>query len=389
LTALNLALANTKRRLSLKKVKYQFPNHSENTLIFQHYQFRRSKNMDALEKKTLKVSRGFSYTYYTSPAQHDLPTVLLCHGWPDSAGLFEGVINNYLKPAGYGVVAPDMLGYGGTSKPTNYQAYNFQHMSQDIVDILDHEGIDKVVSLGHDWGCFFAQRLYNFHADRVIGLVMINVSYHAPSPEPFNLDKALELTTKLYGYGTFVSGSLGFSHREVLLTTSEWYWKLFGSDDGYKLLNSRIESMFTLAHAKPETWLKTLCKADGAKHYLEEDRRQPVEVYATDEMREHFIARMKRDSFEGPQQWYRAMVNGEQDIADKSVPKDNIAVHVPTLFFGGARDMAARPENLGPSQKAGLLPHLKIVTVDAGHWALLAKPTEFGEALSGWLKENF
>jgi len=128
---------------------------------------------------------------------------------------------------------------------------------------------------------------------------------------------------------------------------------------------------------------------DGAKHYLEEDRRQPVEAYATNEMREKFIARMKRDSFEGPQQWYRAMMNGEQDIADKSIPKENAVVRVPTLFFGGARDMAARPENLGPSQKAGLLPHLKIVTVDAGHWALLAKPTEFGEALTGWLKENF
>jgi len=176
--------------------------------------------MDFLEKKTLKVSRGFSYTYYTSPAQHGLPTVILCHGWPDSAELFEGVIRNYLKPAGYGIVAQDMLGYSGTSKPTNYEPYNFQHMSQDIIDILDHEKIDKVISLGHDWGCVFAQRLYNFHADRVIGLVMINVSYHAPSPEPFNLDKALEMTTKVFGYGTFVSSALCFFRPEALLTST-------------------------------------------------------------------------------------------------------------------------------------------------------------------------
>lgn len=281
-----------------------------------------------------------------------------------------------------------MLGYGGTSKPTDYQSYNFQHMTQDVIDILDREKVDKVISLGHDWGSVFAQRLYNFHADRVVGLVMINVAYNVPRPEPFNLDNVLEITTKVFGYGAFVSGSLPLPYRS---TTNElkWYWKLFGSDDGYKLMDSRIESLFTLAHGKPETWLETLCKPDGARHYLEEDRRQPTEAYATDQMREKFIARMKRDSFEAPQQWYRATVNGEQDIANQSVPKENTVVHVPTLFFGGARDMVARPEILGPSQQAGLLPSLKIVTVDEGHWALLAKPTEFGEALTGWLKENF
>jgi len=280
-----------------------------------------------------------------------------------------------------------MLGYGGTSKPTNYEAYNFELMTRDIIDILDEEKVGKVISLGHDWGCVFAQRLYNLYADRVSGLVMVNISYHAPSAEPFSLDRALEMTTKVFGYGTFVSNYLPCV--EILLTTFKWYWKLFGSDDGYKLLNSHIESMFTLAHGKPESWLETLCKEDGAKHYLEEDRRQPVEAYATAELREEFIARMQRDGFEGPQQWYRAMLNGEQDKAAKAIPKENYVVHVPTLFFGGSKDMAARPENLIPSQKAGLLPHLKTVTVDAGHWALLAKPTEFGETLTGWLKENF
>ena len=161
--------------------------------------------MDSLEKKTFEVFRGFTYTYYTSPARDALPTIILFHGWPDTAELWKGVITSYLKPAGYGVVALDCLGYGGTSKPTDYKAYNFQHMSKDAIDILDHEGIEKVVSLGHDWGCVSAQRLYNFHADRVIGLVMLNVSYLAPSPEPFDLDKTIELTTQFFGYGTYVS----------------------------------------------------------------------------------------------------------------------------------------------------------------------------------------
>lgn len=160
--------------------------------------------MESLEKKTLQVSRGLTYTYYTTPARNGLPTVYLCHGWPDTAELWEGVILNYLRPAGYGVVTPDMLGYGGTSKPTDYQSYNYQLMTKDAMEILDHENIDKVVSLGHDWGSSFAQRLYNLHADRVIGLVMVNIAYRAPSPEPFDLDKVIAMTTQVYGYGLFV-----------------------------------------------------------------------------------------------------------------------------------------------------------------------------------------
>lgn len=154
-------------------------------------------------------------------------------------------------------------------------------------------------------------------------------------------------------------------------------------------MDAHVESVFTIGHGKPESWKDLLCKEDGVKNFLEEDRRQPVESYVTDEMRDKFIARMKRDSFQGPQQWYRAMINLEQYRADQHVPKENIVVNVPTLFFGGARDYVGRAEAIKPSQEAGLLPHLKIVTVDAGHWSMLAKPKEFGEALTGWLKENF
>lgn len=147
--------------------------------------------------------------------------------------------------------------------------------------------------------------------------------------------------------------------------------------------------MWTIGHGKPESFLETLCTEDGVKNFLEEDRRQPTEDYATDEMRDKFIARMKRDGFQAPQNWYRSMMHGEQDIANKAVPKENITINIPTLFFGGSRDMVCRPELLGPSVEAGLLPQLKTVIVDAGHWSILAKPKEFGEALTGWLKDNF
>lgn len=44
-----------------------------------------------------------------------------------------------------------MLGYGGTSKPLDVMMYKGKDMAQDIVDILAHEKLEKVVGVAHDW----------------------------------------------------------------------------------------------------------------------------------------------------------------------------------------------------------------------------------------------
>lgn len=169
--------------------------------------------MDTLTKKTITTKRGFEYTYYVSPAADSKPTLLLQHGWPDEAAEWEGLIINYLRLAGYGTITPDLLGYGSTSKPTDPAAYKYVDLAAEMVEILNSEKVDKVISLGHDWGSVHAQRLYNFHPESVSGLIIANVAYAHPSKVPFDIDTHIALTEKVYGYGT------------------HWYWKLFTADD--------------------------------------------------------------------------------------------------------------------------------------------------------------
>ena len=57
-----------------------------------------------------------------------------------------------LTTKGYGVVLPELLGYGETDKPTNVEAYAFNPMCRQIAGILDAEGVQTVVGLGHDFG---------------------------------------------------------------------------------------------------------------------------------------------------------------------------------------------------------------------------------------------
>lgn len=169
--------------------------------------------MDTLTKKTITTKRGFEYTYYVSPAAAGKPTLILHHGFPDQAEEWEDLIVSHLRPAGYGVIAPDLLGYGGTSKPSDPAAYKFGGMTADVVEILDAEKADKVISLGHDWGSRAAQMLWNLHPERVSGLVMVNVPYTGASRGPFDLDAVLAQSQQAFGYGVY------------------WYWKLFTADD--------------------------------------------------------------------------------------------------------------------------------------------------------------
>jgi pimeloyl-ACP methyl ester carboxylesterase len=239
--------------------------------------------MDQLANKTIKVSRGYTYNYYTSAPKDNRPTLFLSHGWPDTAELWSDLVTKYLVPNGYGIVAIDCLGYGGTDKPTDYHVYDFQKMCADVIEILDKEGVGKFVSTGHDWGCALAQRLYNFHPERVLGVISVSVPYLAPAA--FDLDQTLELTQQVLGYGIY------------------WYWKFFTADDGARILNENVESIFTVAHGLPESWMYTFCTEGGMREFVSAGKTQEVESYVTEDYKKKWIERLRRDGFDAPQCW--------------------------------------------------------------------------------------
>jgi soluble epoxide hydrolase/lipid-phosphate phosphatase len=131
------------------------------------------------------------------------------------------------------------------------------------------------------------------------------------------------------------------------------------------------------------------CKEDGLKNYLLEDRKQEVLPYATAEMREAFVKRMTKDGFTAPLLWYKAMIEGLHVEAEKKVLNQTSVVKVPTLFIAATHDLLGLPAAIQHPVQLGLLPDLTTHEIDAGHWCMLAKPQEVGEALMKWLKSKF
>ena len=56
-----------------------------------------------------------------------------------------------LSEAGIRVIAPDQRGYGATDRPEPVEAYDMEHLTGDLVGLLDHLKIDKAIFVGHDW----------------------------------------------------------------------------------------------------------------------------------------------------------------------------------------------------------------------------------------------
>ena len=109
--------------------------------------------MDKLEQKEIDTKRGFHYHYYASPSSQVTSqyTLLLCHGWPDGSILWQYVVP-HLLPTGLRLIVPDLLGYGGTSKPTDAKEFAWPGMVEDAKEILKHEGVEgDVIPVGHDW----------------------------------------------------------------------------------------------------------------------------------------------------------------------------------------------------------------------------------------------
>ena len=103
-------------------------------------------------RKIAIVSDGTKYAYISIPTTDpaNKVTFLLLHGFPSTAFDWRHVVP-LLRDRGHGVIAPDLLGYGDSDKPSNVEAYSLERMANHVLELIKHEGLGKVVGIGHDW----------------------------------------------------------------------------------------------------------------------------------------------------------------------------------------------------------------------------------------------
>jgi pimeloyl-ACP methyl ester carboxylesterase len=102
--------------------------------------------------------------------------VVLLHGFPESWKMWRHQLSA-LAGAGHRVLAPDLRGFGETTRPPAVEDYKLRALVADVTGLLDLLGIGRAAVVGHDWGAGLAWRVAMFAPDRVERLVAVSVGH--------------------------------------------------------------------------------------------------------------------------------------------------------------------------------------------------------------------
>lgn len=117
---------------------------------------------------------GHLRVHYLDEGPTDAPTVVLMHGEPSWCYLYRHMIP-VLTAAGLRVVAPDLVGFGRTDKPSELEDYTYERHVQWMGSLLfDALKLHEMTLVGQDWGGLIGLRLVAERPERFARVVAAN-----------------------------------------------------------------------------------------------------------------------------------------------------------------------------------------------------------------------
>ena len=108
------------------------------------------------------------------------PPILLLHGEPTWAYLYRKMIPP-LSEVGR-VVAPDLVGFGRSDKPTDRDWYTYDRHCESIVQLIEALELRDITIVVQDWGGPIGLRVATENAGRFARLVILNTGVFRPGP---------------------------------------------------------------------------------------------------------------------------------------------------------------------------------------------------------------
>jgi len=322
--------------------------------------------MDPSSYKEVVTRRGIKYSYFASPSSDSSVTVLLLHGFPSTARDWRKLVPAF-QQAGYAVIAPDMLGYGGTDKPTEKEQYLHSKMATDMIDILDAEKVEKAVAISHDWGCAVGSRLANYYPERFLAFAFLSVGYVEPHTS-WDFQGLLELTKRAFGYELF------------------GYWVFFSEEGAHEVIHQHWDSAYSILFpVDPAMWKTDLAPIGAAKAWMLADKQSPLPPYLTPEDKEHDTKSLLGGvGFAGRLNWYKVVTEGDAWEDNKNIKDENKMIKQPVFFGGGTLDAVC----LSSADKESMPKFCANLTVREyarDHWLVLDRPEELNRDLVEWI----
>ena len=101
------------------------------------------------------------------------PPILMVHGQPTWSYLYRKMIPP-LVAAGYRCIAPDLMGFGLSDKPTDESAYTLPRHVELVTGLIEKLKLKGITTVGQDWGGPISLRYAIDHQNNVRALVILN-----------------------------------------------------------------------------------------------------------------------------------------------------------------------------------------------------------------------
>ncbi|MEM8605948.1 MAG: haloalkane dehalogenase [Myxococcota bacterium] len=111
--------------------------------------------------------------HYVDEGPIDSPPVLLLHGEPSWSFLYRFMIPRLVN-AGHRAIAPDLIGFGKSDKPTRQADYSVARHVDWLQHLIDGLGLDRITLFGQDWGSSLGLRLAAANESRFSRIVIGN-----------------------------------------------------------------------------------------------------------------------------------------------------------------------------------------------------------------------
>lgn len=306
----------------------------------------------AYPEPTLIPVNGVELEVFEAGQENAGKPIVLCHGWPELAYSWRYQVPA-LVAAGYHVIVPNQRGYGNSSRPSDVTDYDIEHLTGDLVALLDHFGYEDATFVGHDWGAMVVWGLTLLHPKRVDKVINLALPYQARGETPW-----IEFMEAVLG------GDFYFVHFNRQPGVAD---AVFDANTGQFLRNLYRKNLPQVA-PQPGMALMNLAEAESPFG-------EPV---MSDSELAVFVSAFEKSGFTGGVNWYRNLDRNWHLLADV----DPI-IHQPTLMIYGDRDMIQKSENL-----ADFVPNVDVVSLDCGHWIQQEVPKETNRAILTWLEQQ-
>ncbi|MBK8899718.1 MAG: alpha/beta hydrolase [Anaerolineaceae bacterium] len=300
-------------------------------------------------KPTLISVNGVELEVFEAGQQNIGKPIVLCHGWPEHAFSWRHQVPA-LAAAGYHVIVPNQRGYGNSSRPTEVTDYDIEHLSGDLVALLDHYGYEDATFVGHDWGANVAWRLTLLHPNRVNGVIALALPYQERGERPW-----IE----------FMEEFFGGDHYFVHFNRQPGVADAILEENTYQFLRNMFRKNVPPAPPQPGMSMINLARA-------ETPLGDPI---MSDSELAVFVSAFESTGFTGSINWYRNLDRNWHILSDV-----NPIIQQPALMIYGDRDLIPKSEKLPE-----FVPNVEVVNLDCGHWIQQEKPEETNQAILEWL----